>query len=157
MQALDRFAALADRFQVWAAEGTDTGAAAGRQALTHLAALFAAALALPAADREGDISERISDDEWKRVFEACRRLPVTYYGAIFDPLKLPPEPPSVGDVADDLADIYRDVVSGLRAFRQGEPGAVWHWRFTFWEHWGRHAVSAMAALRAWLEADATGW
>ena len=53
--------------------------------------------------------------------------------------------------------VARETVNGLRAFQNGESGAVWQWRFMFWEHWGRHAVGAMAALRAWLEAEGTGW
>ena len=157
MGAVDQFVGLADAFRSWAVEGTDTGVTAARQALAHLAKLFGAALALPDTSPEGGISDWVPDDEWKRAFEACRRIPVSHYGEVFDPLVLPPEAPSVGDIADDLADIYRDVVNGLRALQHGEPGAGWQWRFTFWSHWGRHAVGAMGALRAWLEAEGTGW
>jgi hypothetical protein len=157
MDAIERFAARAEAFRLWATDGTDVGAPAARQALTHLIALFAAALELPETDSPGDVQERVSDDEWQRVFQSFRRLPVSHYSEVFDPLAVPPSAPGVADVADDLADIYRDVVYGLRAFQDGAPGAVWYWRFFFWEHWGRHAIGATGALRAWLEADGTGW
>jgi hypothetical protein len=157
MIAIRKFATLVEAFRVWAADGTDTGAMAVQQGLTHLVGLFGAALTLPDASPDGDVPDHVSDDEWKRVFAACRRLPISNYGGVFDPLALPPESPDVCDLADDLADIYRDVVNGLRAFQNGEAEAAWQWKFTFWSHWGRHAASAITALQAWLEAEGTGW
>lgn len=156
MSAVDQFAARAEAFRYWLIEATDTGACAARQALSHLADLCAAALALPDANPPGDIATAVRDDEWNRAFQASRRLPVQWYGELFDPLAVPPGEPGIGDTADDLADIYRDVVAGLRAFQLGEAGAARHWRYLFWRHWGQHAVGAMGALRAWLEADGAG-
>lgn len=156
MSTVDQFAARAEAFRHWLIEGTDTRATAARHALIHLAELFAAALTLPDANPLGDITTTVADDEWKLAFQAARRLPVQWYGEVFDPRPVPPGEPGIGDTADDLADIYRDVVASLRAYQRGEPGAVWHWRFLFWAHWGQHAVGAMGALRAWLEADGAG-
>jgi hypothetical protein len=52
-------------------------------------------------------------------------------------------------VSDDLADIYCDIKKGLVKIRNrsGVPSSVvWQWKFGFESHWGRHAVSAIAAL-----------
>jgi len=51
-------------------------------------------------------------------------------------------------VADDLADIWRDLRTGLNAMatesRWEDVG--WEWRFGLQTHWGKHAVDALAAL-----------
>ena len=157
MSAIDQFAVRAEAFRCWLIEGTDTGAAAVQQALSHLTGLFGAALGLPTGASANE-APRVTDDEWRQAFEACRRLPVRSYGVVFDPLIVPPGETDITDVADDLADIYRDIVTGLRAYQNGDHGeAAWQWRFAFWSHWGRHAIGAMGALRAWLEADGTGY
>ena len=68
---------------------------------------------------------------------------------------MPPEKAVVGSLADDIADIYRDVVSGLRAFQSGlRAEAIWEWGFNFRDHWGRHATEAIKALHAWLAENA---
>ena len=59
-----------------------------------------------------------------------------------------------GDLADDLADIYRDIKPGLTAWNTGDD-AYLEDIFYQWlqqghiHHWGRHAVNAMRALH-WL-------
>ena len=152
MTAVDRFATLAESFGRWAADGADAGETAARHALAHLAELFSAALALPDAEPVGGEPPHVTGEEWDRVFRACRRLPIQHYGTVFDPLTLPTDGLDVGDLADDLADVYQEVVSGLRAYQGGDTaGAAWQWRFTFWCHWGRHAASAVSVLRTWLE------
>jgi hypothetical protein len=57
----------------------------------------------------------------------------------------------MGDLADDLADIYRDIKPGLRAWDTEEEGyldeVVFDWKLPhFGSHWGIHAVGAMRAL-----------
>ncbi len=53
----------------------------------------------------------------------------------------------MGDVGDDLLDIYQDVRAGLVAFDSGEVSdAAWHWSFLYRIHWGRHAVGGLFAL-----------
>ena len=101
----------------------------------------------------------VSDDEWKAVFEySLAQLPLRHYGEVYDPLLMPPEEPVVGDVADDIADIYRDVATGLRLFDAGdEAEALWEWGFLFRIHWGEHASSAIRVLHAYLaQEDADG-
>ena len=100
-------------------------------------------------------AERVGDDEWRAVAVACGRLPFEFYGEVFDPLPVPPEEPVVGSLADDLCDIYRDVVTGLRAYEAGlRAHAVWEWGFGFRHHWGEHATGAIRALHCWLADNA---
>lgn len=77
-----------------------------------------------------------------------------YYWSVVDPLKgvehgTPPDL-GLGDVTDDIGDIYEDVAVGLDQWQSGtEEGrleAVWHWKFLFERHWGAHATSALFAL-----------
>ncbi len=59
----------------------------------------------------------------------------------------------VGDVADDISDIYIDVRRGLDLFDRGlESDALWVWVFNFHIHWGKHATSAIRALHAYFAA-----
>lgn len=157
MDTLDRFAHEAARFVAWARSDIAGGPAGVREALERILALYMAGLALP-NERHLDVSDvpaesDVSSEERERVLAACARLPVQYYGAIVDALELPPEESSVGDVADDIADIYVDVARGLAEYEAGRRAeAHWQWAFHFRIHWGAHATSAASALHAWLTA-----
>jgi hypothetical protein len=155
MDAVDRFAEEAATFGKWALLGTATGERAVRDALVCITRLYLAALELPPAwsDELADQpdAERIGDEEWAAVFAAAGRLPLSDYGEVFDPCKVPPEEPVVASLADDIADIYRDVVSGLREYQAGRRAqALWEWGFGFQHHWGEHATGAIRALHCWL-------
>ncbi len=53
----------------------------------------------------------------------------------------------VGDLADDIADIYREVKNGLFAFNRGPATeAIWHWQEGFRSHWGDHVVDALRGM-----------
>lgn len=159
MDAVDRFGAEAALFQQWARHGTDQGESAAREALLRITRLYLAALELPPAWSEelADAADAkpVDDEEWRAVFAASGRLPLDNYGEVFDPLPVPPEEPVVGSLADDIADIYRDVVGGLREHEAGRRAqAVWEWGFGFRQHWGEHATGAIRALHCWLAANA---
>jgi hypothetical protein len=75
------------------------------------------------------------------------------YWAYFDPSEPPDsdENPVFGSLADDLADIYRDIKPGLRAWDSDNDSyletIVFEWKTpNFGSHWGVHAVSVMRAL-----------
>ena len=57
-------------------------------------------------------------------------------------------------LADDLADIYRDVKNGLVAEQAGAAArpndVLWTWRFAFESHWATHAADALRALQTAL-------
>jgi hypothetical protein len=56
---------------------------------------------------------------------------------------------TVGDLHDDLADVWRDPRGPLDLFQAGlRDDAVWFWRFGFAHHWGEHAGEAIRVLVA---------
>jgi hypothetical protein len=130
MDSVAKFADEAAAFERWLLSGTDQEADAARECLIRLVELYRAGIALPpewSDELEGRADvERLADAEWHRAYEASRRLPLDFYSEIFDPTEVPAEAPVIGSVSDDLADIYRDVVTGLRAYQRGDrAGAVW--------------------------------
>lgn len=159
MDAIDRFAAEAACFREWALNGTDEAEWAARGALLRLTRLYLAALELPPAWTEElaeqPAVERVSDEESQAIGAACRRLPFDMYGEVFDPLHIPPEEAVVGSLTDDITDIYRDVITGLREYNAGRRAqAVWEWGFGLRHHWGEHATGAIRALHCWLSCNA---
>ncbi len=153
MNVVERFAAEAELFSQWAEAGSESGAAAARSGLLRLTRLYSAALELPncagGSDEVPDV--RVDNAEWNAVFGHAVRLPFDYYGEVFNPLLVPAEEPVVGSIADDIADIYRDVVTGLRHFRAGRRDeALWEWTFSLQSHWGAHVTSAIRVLHCWL-------
>jgi Domain of unknown function (DUF5063) len=121
--------------------------------LKTLPALYAAGRRLPgmAPASDKDLPDRPTDDEWKAVYEGLgEALPADYYRSV-EPFPIESDDePSLGSLADDLADIWRDIREGLLALEAGSPEAdvVFHWRFLLSPHWGRHAADALAALHA---------
>ncbi len=53
----------------------------------------------------------------------------------------------VGDLVDDLADVYGDLCSSLAHWKAGDrEHAIWSWRETYWTHWRFHAAGAIYAM-----------
>lgn len=121
-----------------------------------LADLYLKALSLPdVSPRSADIATRIDHDAWARVFDSIiSTLGHRHaYWTVFDPMDPDDHESIYCSLADDLADIYRDVKEGL--LQIGEPSArnadvAWEWRFGFQNHWGQHAVSAIQAVHSLL-------
>lgn len=118
----------------------------------RVAALVAAAVALPDVEvTTSDTSRSIDHAAWTDRFAALDRAlgsSATYWTAL---------PTGVGEadialvpLADDLADIWRDLRSALDWLDSGADPAdvVWEWQFGFETHWGLHAVQALRALHA---------
>jgi Domain of unknown function (DUF5063) len=146
-QFCDLFEVDPDQAQVWI-----------RQVSMALSELYAAANKLSMLEPfefTNDVSEepRIDHDQWKVIYDrVARALPQRWYLTFFDltePLD-PEQKPVIGDLADDLADIYRDLKPQLRAFSNQNDavmGAVFcEWQFSFQSHWGDHAVNAMKIM-----------
>ncbi len=159
MNSVTKFAAEAEAFEHWLLSGTDQDADAARQCLIRLLELYRAAIALPPEWSDeldgGPLPEQVGDAEYRRAYEASRRLPLDFYSEVFDPTTVPADAPVIGSVSDDLADIYRNVLTGLRAYKHGDrAAAVWEWSFSLHSHWGAHATGAMRALHWWLSKNA---
>jgi Domain of unknown function (DUF5063) len=168
--ALTRFAPLAAAY----CELLDNAAAHTAESLLQTAhsllpQLYVAALALPPTGvlfkiEEDDTStadeddltpldapdpDRGESDEWIAAYRALSAQLGAHnlYREIFDPYEPQSEPEVTASLADDLRDIHRDLLSGLRKWFRGESGeALWEWRFGFESHWGEHATGALRAL-----------
>jgi hypothetical protein len=159
VEAVDQFAREALRLREWVLFGSSTGPIAAREALVLVTRLYLTALALPpvwcgehdhTAEAPAVAGSRSGQDIYSRL---AARLPFQQYGEVFNPLPVPPEQPVVGDVADDLTDIFAEVDGGLRQYEAGHrTDAVWEWGFYLVHHWGEHATSAMRALHCFLAA-----
>ena len=54
---------------------------------------------------------------------------------------------SIGNIDDDIIDIYRDIKRGLIAYDAGhQRDAQCFWIHSFESHWGAHAANAISAL-----------
>ncbi|MDB6149505.1 MAG: hypothetical protein JWQ44_953 [Chthoniobacter sp.] len=85
--------------------------------------------------------------DYEEVRAALPPLPLQYYREVFEPPDMDCEESIVGDLYDDLADIYGDLSEGLFLFQHSSAiAADAHWKRWFWFHWGAHATSAVRAL-----------
>lgn len=126
--------------------------------LQVLPPLYGAALRLPRLVAETDElpETRLTHEQWGEVFG---RL-VGVFGAddlywMVEPFEEGKREELAGSLADDLADVYRDVKEGLELIAAGasEREVVWQWRFNFWAHWGAHAVDALRIIHTHVAAD----
>ena len=89
-------------------------------------------------------------EQWTDDFKRFADVPVSYYRTLLDPLNIDSEESGIGDVHDDLADIYGDLWHGLQAYNSGDIGyAVAYWRSSYDTHWGPHAAGAFSAIDAY--------
>jgi hypothetical protein len=147
-----RFAASARAFCSWAEGEVATPEVDLVAGHLLLARLYADALALSSdATWDGNAPE-IAQSLWRARFDRFGSLPVGYYETAFNPLDVGTNETSLGDLSDDLSDIWRDVKQGLLLFDSGEvDGAVHTWYLYFSIHWGRHAASALHVLQCWMD------
>lgn len=115
--------------------------------------LYAEAICLK-PEKESDPPEgcRISHEEWQKLFGSLQSQLgfLVFYLEVFDPY-VGNEEPVLADLADDLADIYRDLKDGLTLWESGHRvAAVNSWEEDFRIHWSEHASGAIRAL-GWLE------
>ncbi|WP_440224250.1 DUF5063 domain-containing protein [Dokdonella sp. MW10] len=93
---------------------------------------------------------RLEHKQWVAVYQRLSSLPFNYYATFAEPSILESPEPVTGDLADDLADVWRDLRAGLALYDKGNgAAAAWEWRESFRSHWGRHATSALYAIQCW--------
>lgn len=126
----------------------------GLTMISLLAELIFKAHQLPDAEATDADLPRVAESQWKAVFDnLSKTLKHTYYWSVFSPTELEDNQPSYGDLADDLADIWRDLKPGLVALTNcNDPEywtneAIWQWRFGLTAHWGNHAAEALSCLQ----------
>ncbi|HEY2860460.1 MAG TPA: DUF5063 domain-containing protein [Terracidiphilus sp.] len=101
-------------------------------------------------DEEPPAREIDQQDGWHRLFARLgeRMGERDGYAVVFDPVS---DTEIVrGSLADDLADIYRDLTGPLNALSMSSANKIWHWRFSFQTHWGNHAVDALKTIHCLL-------
>jgi len=125
-----------------------------KMCLDLLPDLYKKALVLPRFEptRESLPERSIKHDEWADLFGSIRERLGKYdsYREVFDPIFPEQDDPTQSSLADDLADIYRDLKNGLIYWDMVSPtryeDAVWEWSFNFACHWGQHLTSALRAI-----------
>ena len=117
-------------------------------ALGHLGALYFSARKLKETeDFDYPKFKELSHDDWKRIHNRLGMLPFQYCNEFFHPTNLNETDAVVGDICDDLADIYVDLKNDLILQKSTTIEAASHyWKINYEIHWGRHAVSAMYAI-----------
>ena len=148
MDVWDHFAAEAELFVKWAETGMQSGHDGAIEALQRITRLYSAGLALPFPETGESDKEpfEVTESEWQAVFKRSAILQLDYYSTCEPNLDIKPEY-MVGSLSDDIADIYRDVGTGLRMYRAGHlKEAGWEWSFLFRAHWGTHAADAIRVL-----------
>ena len=146
---IDAFVALARQYCSWAEGSAQTSTNDLTAALSLLPRLYVSALELPDVF-SGEDTPQVLDVEWQHIYQRFGALPFNYYSCCLEPHKFPHSEMGICDVADDLADIWRDLKRGLMLFDAGAiHAATWEWRFHFHRHWGEHATGALHALHCW--------
>ncbi len=147
--AIDSFAELARGFCHWC-ENTSITVSHASQAASWLCKLYAAGLELPKVgmgywDDDLPVLPQIQLENVKRNLSGLNGF---YYRDYFDPdPAILESDPELGDVGDDLLDIYQDLKRGAVDFELGKlGGALWYWSRMHSDHWGRHAVGAIYAF-----------
>lgn len=124
------------------------------EARRQLLALLTAGAALEEVDVTSDETHTYEVAKGDRV-EAQKKiaaLPLGYYWSVAygeDPAV--DDSPTMGDVFNDLVDIWLDLKCALLAWDDGHyEEAAWEWRFSLNHHWGIHAVDALRQLHGWI-------
>jgi len=162
-ELVDRFGVVAQRF----CSLVDTASNMGRAELVAeiyriLPSLIGEAMKLPnvhPSEKVGQIAptgkpallsnDRMTHGEWTQLYNFFKEQLADWdlYRQVFDPTK--DQDTVVGSLADDLADIYRDLKEGLvlNETHQASPeDIIWEWRFSFYSHWGKHAIDALQTI-----------
>ncbi|MBC8026435.1 MAG: DUF5063 domain-containing protein [Steroidobacteraceae bacterium] len=147
--AFDNFVAVARQYCEWCVGTPATGKMEARAAYEMLISLLNAQISLPDAKPTSGDYGGDGCDEYDRMHKRFASLPFQYYRSQGDPLHLDAEN-EIGDLADDLTDIWLDLKPGLEMLDQGHrDSAAWHWQLLS-PHWSQHATAAVHALHRWL-------
>jgi hypothetical protein len=113
--------------------------------------LYAAAVHLPRTSGSARVkARRLSSKEWQRLFMSLGRKlgRECCYWECFNPYVR--EELMAGSLADDFADIYRDIKPALLHYDNGDAtaqvAAITEWRSGLLSHWGHHAIGALRVL-----------
>lgn len=85
----------------------------------------------------------------------AQRVPISFYWTVLEPLSFAnPQELALGDLIDDLSDIYKDLKRALMQFDNEKPeakeNAVWQFKFDFDNHWEQHCIDACHIISHFL-------
>jgi len=98
---------------------------------------------------------RLTQQDWERLYQALKVKLGGWnlYIDVFDPTR---DTEAIhGSLADDIADIYRDIKEGLDhpdPTLATQHHIIWKWRLLYYSHWGQHAMGALRTIH-WLLAN----
>ena len=147
-----RFRAAATDYLTCIDAAGDQGAEQTMRAVAALlGSLYAAAINLPKIEPENDDTPEDAQpgSAWDGLYQRLGDAGIgTYYWQVNHFLDDQPAEAGVGDLGDDLADIYLDLRRGFAILDSGGSinDAVWEWRFSFEHHWGQHAVDGLRVI-----------
>jgi len=165
----ERFGAVARRYcaLVEAASSLEKRQLLGR-VYEVLPDLISAAIHFPDAnpwdrEAEGDAdiekpekapAAQMTREEWRVLYESLTQKLGDNNGHwdVFNPASAEHEI-VYGSLADDIADIYRDLREPLVLLDKNEitfEMAIWDWQLGFTSHWGHHAIEALKAIHCIL-------
>jgi len=92
--------------------------------------------------------------EWEQLYDSLKEKLGDWdlYWMVFDPRT--DNEAIRGSLADDIADIYRDLKDGIGLQERDKVPAceiIFEWRFGFTSHWGQHAVNALRTIHFLLQ------
>ena len=92
--------------------------------------------------------------DWGQLYDSLKEKLGAWnlYWMVFDPRT--DNEAIQGSLADDIADIYRDLKDGIVLKEANEVPAseiIFEWRFGFTSHWGQHAVNALRTIHFLLQ------
>lgn len=122
--------------------------------------LYLTAPEIPNTDGSNDYEPEVqlTEKRFTEIFDLTEKNlnGKPWYRVMFDPTAMNfEEEPVLGDLHDDLTDIYKDIKQGLLVFEleneQAKAYAIWHLKWNFWNHWADHAADAIRVLHYILE------
>jgi hypothetical protein len=158
-QSVESFVLAVKRYMAWAEQAPVEGLNEAMLALDHVVELYhwGIRLATSGCGENVEIPD-VGDDKWGQIRNRFSCLPFRNYSVIINAMTVPPEEPAVGDIADDLADVYRDLAVGLFLYNAGhKEEAIWQWHFDFHNHWKEHAAWAIFALNSYFIENPDKW
>ena len=109
-----------------------------------LAELYGLALILPDVESE---SESALNREIKSLHIDFGKYDT--YWEVHNPFDC--DDPVCGSLSDDFSDIYKELNIGINMYAKDINEAIWHWKWSFENHWSYHVVDALRALNQILQ------
>ena len=124
----------------------------------QLLTLYTLGLNLPDISIESDVDFHtdVPKEQIRTILKFIGdRVPFSYYWTVLNPFEEVNEAKTgMGDLTDDLGDIYLDLKRALMQFDNESPAAkenaIWQFKFDFNNHWQEHCIDAMQIIFHYL-------